>query len=109
MERAEELCGHDGGWRSRVGDVELARAMVDAADDELDAAERGFAAAVDVFREYAMVWQEAEAWLRWGLALQGRGDGRAAEKLDAAAEIYDRHRAGPAWPERVARSRAAVG
>jgi hypothetical protein len=105
VERCEAVLAAGDGWRSRAGDVKVARAALDAADGRDDAAEEGFAAAIDVLREFGSVWSEAEAWLQWGVALKRRDPAAASEKLDAAADLYTRHGAGATWHERVARNR----
>jgi hypothetical protein len=48
------------------------------------------------------VADEADALQQWALALARAGErSRAAEKLEAAADIYRRHGAGAAWLKRL--------
>jgi class 3 adenylate cyclase/tetratricopeptide (TPR) repeat protein len=89
-------------WRGREGDVLETEAIVAAAEGRLAEAEARFAQAIDVTRRYGIVWSEASTLHEWGRALVRAGErARAAEKLDAALEVYRRAGFGPRWLERV--------
>jgi class 3 adenylate cyclase len=110
--RRDEASGHlarcravlEGGedWRGLAGRVDLAEAVLAAQQGRLDETEQTFARAVEVFRQYTLPWDEAEALHQWGLARREGGDRTGAlEKLAGALTIYRRHRAGAQWIERV--------
>ena len=89
-------------WRGLLGQVVRAEAVVAGAEARFGAAEPLFASAVEIFRRHQVPFEEAETLHYWGRALVVAGDGgRAAEKLDAASQIYRRHGAGEQWVERV--------
>jgi DNA-binding NarL/FixJ family response regulator len=89
--------------------VVLAEAAVALAERRMTDAHADFAEARAVFRRYYLPWDEAQALECWGTAAITSGDARAGDRyLDAAASIYRRHGAGPAWLQRVARGRAAA-
>ncbi|MDQ3758554.1 MAG: hypothetical protein M3331_01220, partial [Actinomycetota bacterium] len=63
---------------------------------------------LDIFRRYSLPCKAADGLHEWGLALARAGDPSAAEKLNAALDIYAGHEAGQALCERVERDRAAL-
>jgi DNA-binding CsgD family transcriptional regulator len=97
----------DQDWRGLRGRLLLAEAAVAAAELRLTDAHTRFAEATALFRRYRLPWDEAQAVeLRGTIAIKS-GDSQAGDRyLDAAATIYRRHAAGPAWMQRVARARA---
>ena len=61
-----------------------------------------FAQAVEVFRRFRTVWDEAEALHEWGRALVLVGEkSRAIAKFEASLEIYRRIGASERWMNRV--------
>jgi DNA-binding SARP family transcriptional activator/tetratricopeptide (TPR) repeat protein len=90
--RCREIMGGGDDWRGRAGHVELAEAMVLAAEGrEADAA---FGDAVRTLRRYELRVDEADALHQWGRA-------GAPDKIAEALEIYRRYGAGAAWLRRV--------
>jgi class 3 adenylate cyclase len=76
--------------------------MLRAARGDLAGAEGHFARALEVFRHFAVPFEEAELLYCWGQALHEAGRRKGAlEKLDAALAIYRRIGVGSAWLERV--------
>lgn len=109
LERAGTLMSPDEDWRRLAGRLVLAEAATEAAEGDLAAAEACFGRAVEVLRRYQLVWEEAEALLLWGRALQGSGDlARAGERFDAAGAVYEGCHAGKPWLARLAAERARV-
>jgi DNA-binding SARP family transcriptional activator/ATP/maltotriose-dependent transcriptional regulator MalT len=103
LARCREIMSAGEDWRGRVGHVELAEAVVLGAEDR-------FTPAVATLRRYKLRVDEADALHQWGCALERAGDASgAAEKRDAALEIYLRHGAGAPWLERVRRGARARG
>jgi DNA-binding SARP family transcriptional activator len=107
LERCRELFAAGDRWGAREGDLELAEATVAAADGQ-DAGRR-FAAALDIYARYGVVWDRAEAFEQWALALSPHDPAGAATMLDRALELYDRHGASALWHERVERRRGELG
>jgi hypothetical protein len=96
--RCRELFEAGNRWGAREGDLLLAEAAL-AGDEER------FARAVEIYDEYGVVWDQAEAFQAWATARDPAG---ASELLDRALEIYERHGASVLWRQRVARRRAAL-
>jgi tetratricopeptide (TPR) repeat protein len=102
LARCRELLGNGEDWRGLAGKVARAGAVVSAAEGKYNDAETQFEKAVEIFRRYHVPFEEAEALLCWGRALNAADEhGRANEKLDAAIEIYRRCGAGERWVQRV--------
>ena len=107
LERCREILAAGEDWRGLGGHIARAEAVVAAADRRFEAAYPHFASAVEIYRRYQMPFEEAETLHYWGRALIAAGvRGAALEKLDAASEIYWRHRAGERWLERVEADRS---
>jgi tetratricopeptide (TPR) repeat protein len=105
VSRCREVTGSED-WRGLGGHLARAEAAVATGEGKLDAALAGFESAVTIFRKYALPWEEADTLQRWGRALTAAGQNdRAAEKFDAAIEIYRRHGAGQRWIDRVEAAR----
>jgi tetratricopeptide (TPR) repeat protein len=108
VQRSRQIVAADEDWRGRGGHADLAEAVVLAAEGRTDEADARVAAAVATMRRYELCGDAADALHEWGRALVGAGDrSGAAEKLDAALEIYERHGAGPRLLERVKAARPA--
>jgi tetratricopeptide (TPR) repeat protein len=108
--RAHALLAADEDWRGLAGRVELTKAAVGAAEGDLPAAEAGFARAIEIFRQFSLPWDEADALLLWGRSLGQAGEPtRAIERFDNALSVYDRCGAGPTWRDRVQRERSSIG
>jgi tetratricopeptide (TPR) repeat protein len=76
-------------WRGLAGDVVRAEAIVAAARGSYDFAYRQFESALAIHQRYLLAWEEADTLQCWGRALGAAGDRtRAAEKFDAAIDIY---------------------
>ncbi|HEY6298209.1 MAG TPA: AAA family ATPase [Candidatus Binatus sp.] len=108
LSRCREILGNGEDWRGLAGKVARAEAVVAAAEGKYEDAETQFEKAVQIFRQYHVPFEEAEARHYWGRALNASGaSARANEKLDAAIEIYRRCGAGERWVERVEADRPA--
>ena len=102
LERCREIVGNGEDWRGRGGQVELAAAVLAAAEGEIDAADAAFAAALAILERLRLVGDRADALHQWGRALAAAGARpEAAEKLEAALELYRDHGAGQAWTSRI--------
>lgn len=89
-------------FRGVAGRALVAEAVVAAAEGRQPESDQHFQEAINILRRYRAVWEEAEAYHLWGKALAEADERvRALEKLDAALEIYRRHRAGSRWIEMV--------
>jgi DNA-binding CsgD family transcriptional regulator len=101
--RCRQIMGAADEWRGLLGHVLLAEAVAAVAAKCLGDAIRQFDAAIAVFRDYGLPWEDADALICWGRALVAAGQrGAAGEKLDAAADVYRRHGAGLLWLDRIA-------
>lgn len=101
--RCHQIMANGENWRAATGCVSLAEGVV-GANGGLPSQEFEvhFAQAVDVFRLYCTVWDEAETLHEWGRALLSAGEkARAIAKFEAALEIYRRIGAGERWINRV--------
>ena len=107
VERSREILAGGEDWRGRRGLVDVAEAVVLSLEGRPDEADAGFGSALETLRGFKLVAGEADALEQRGLALARAGErSRAAEQLEAAAEVYRRHGAGNAWLERVELGRA---
>jgi tetratricopeptide (TPR) repeat protein len=89
-------------WLGYTGMVRRGEAMIAAANADFGEADRHFASAVELSKQYGLAWDEAETLHYWGRALTVAGEhSRAAGKLDAAIEVYRRHGSGQRWVDRV--------
>jgi tetratricopeptide (TPR) repeat protein len=102
VDRCREIVDGGEDWRGRRGIADLAEAVVLSFEERPDEADARFEAALETLSRFRLPADEADGLHQWGLALARAGDrARAAEKLEAAAEIYRGHGAGAAWLERV--------
>jgi tetratricopeptide (TPR) repeat protein/nucleoside-triphosphatase THEP1 len=102
LARCREIVAAGEDWRGMSGDVGLAAAVLAAARGRYQEAEGEFAAALSIFCRYSAPWEEADTLECWGSALVAAGDrARAAEKFDAAIQVYRRIGAPERWIERV--------
>jgi tetratricopeptide (TPR) repeat protein len=109
VERCRAIVAAGEDWRGRAALVELAEAVVLSFEERPDEADARFESALETLRRFGLPPDEADGLHEWGLALARAGDrSRAAEKLDAAADVYARHGAGAAWLERVRSERVAT-
>jgi len=109
LDRCREILGNGEKWCGLVGRVELARAVVLAAQGEAEAAEAAFAEATEVFHGLDLPWDEAEALHRSGqFSFEVADRGRAQDKLGRALDVYRRIGAGSPWIERVVADKLAV-
>ena len=101
LQRSREILS-DGTWRGAVGRVALAEAAALASRGLIDEAGPRFEAAIEIFQRFALPWDEAEAWHRWGRARLDDGDRIGAIKpLGHAVDLYQRYGAGRPWIERA--------
>jgi tetratricopeptide (TPR) repeat protein len=103
LERCHVILANGENWRASAGLVAFAEGVVAACgkstSKEFDV---HFSQAVDLFRRYCTVWDEAEALHEWGRALVVVGEkARAIAKFEAALVIYRRIGAGERWMNRV--------
>lgn len=101
LERCREIVSNGEDWRGLLGRFALADGAFAAASGNPEQAETCFEEALEVFRSYSLVWDQAEALRVWGevlaRSLRRRSRDKASEKLTAAAEIYRSHEAGECW------------
>src|SRR5581483_1522424 len=111
LERATELAAGPEDWRGLAGRLALAEAVVLWAEGRDAEANLRAEAAIDIFRRFGLVWEEAGALRRLGQArLRARDRAGAVQRFAAALELYRRHGAGAAWIEpAVAEKLAAQG
>ena len=89
-------------WLGYTGTLRRGEAMIAASIADFGEADRHFASAVEINKQYSLPWDEAETLHYWGKSLTLAGEhSRATEKFDAAIEIYRRHGAGQRWIDRV--------
>jgi DNA-binding CsgD family transcriptional regulator len=109
--RCHEILARGEDWRGVAGRVALADAVLAAAEGDLEAAGPQLERALDIFRRYGLLWDQAEALHLRGRACAAAGRRyrpRALEAFDAAIDIYRRHGAGQRWIDRVERDRKHV-
>jgi tetratricopeptide (TPR) repeat protein len=105
LERCREIVAAGENWRGHAGHLARAEAVVAASDGNHQEAEKQFGMAIEVYRQYALPWEEAEALLYWGRALHAIDDARANEKFGAAIELYKRSGGSQCWIDRVEAAR----
>lgn len=98
LTRCQDIVRNGENWRGVAGRVELAAAMLAAADGRLDEASKAFAAAVETFQAHECRWDEAEARGMWATALPAE----AGPQRQTAVDIYRRISAGDRWATRAA-------
>src|SRR4030095_167788 len=109
LARCREIVAAGEDWRGMSGDVALAAAVLAAARGRYQEAEGEFEAALSIFFRYSAPWEEADTLECGASALVAAGDrARAAEKFDAAIEVYRRIGAPERWIERVTSMREVV-
>ena len=102
VECCREIIARGEDWRGRRGIADVAEAVVLSFEGRPDEADTRFGSALETLRRFKLVADEADALQQRGLALARVGDrSRAAEQLEAAADVYRRHGAGAAWLERL--------
>jgi tetratricopeptide (TPR) repeat protein len=102
LQRCRQLAAAGENWLGIAGFVDLAEAVVAAAQGEYSAAEGPFEKAITTFQRYCRPWDEADTLQYWGRALLAAGEhARAIEKFDAAIEIYRSRGAGTRFIEYV--------
>ena len=95
-------------WLGHTGTVRRGEAMIAASIADFGEADKHFASAVEISKQYSLPWDEAETLHYWGKTLTMAGEhGRAVGKYDAAIEIYRSHGAGQSWIDRVEADRNA--
>jgi tetratricopeptide (TPR) repeat protein len=101
LERCRQIIAIGEDWRGVGPNVPYAEALV-AAKEDLDLARPYFEAALDGYRRFGLAWREAELFYDWGRALLAAGKKvDAAEKFDAALDVYRRIEAAKPWIDRV--------
>ena len=102
LARCRDILAAGEDWRGRSADVVRAAAVLAAAQGRYREADGEFAKALTTYRRYSAPWEEADTLECWASALLAAGDrARAAEKFDAAIEVYRRIGAPERWIERV--------
>jgi tetratricopeptide (TPR) repeat protein len=100
--RCRQILSEGEDWRGLVGEVARAEAVVGAANANFAYAERKFEEALGILHGYSVCLEEAETLYCWGRALNAAGEQvRAAEKFEAAAEVYRNCGAGERWIKRA--------
>jgi class 3 adenylate cyclase len=109
LDRCREIVEGVEDWRGLAGRIALAQAVLVAGAGQPDAADEAFAAAVSLFRNLDLPWDEADALQRWGQHCFANGERpKAQEKLGQALEVYRRIGAGSRWIERVVADKLSV-
>jgi tetratricopeptide (TPR) repeat protein len=102
LRRCREILAAGEDYRGVVGRVAAAEATLAAASRDNDSLARHFSAALEIFRRYDLVWEQAQAHRLWGRALLAAGDRRGAmTQFDAAIDLYRRHGGGARWIDGV--------
>ena len=102
LDRCREILSRPDDWCGFAGALAKAEGVVAAARGESERAAAFFERAIEVFREYAVPFEEAEVFFVWGSALLAAGErGAAAARIDDALAIYRRIGAGSQWLERA--------
>jgi tetratricopeptide (TPR) repeat protein len=106
VRRSREIVAGGEDWRGRRGGIAVADGIVLARGGMLDEAAAAFADGLDAMERYGLRCERADAMHQWGRALASAGDRTAAaEKLDAALELYTGIGAGGPLLDRVERDR----
>ncbi len=93
-------------WRGRAGSFALAEGRVAGHAGDLATAARHFERAIEIFRRYLAIFEEAEALYAWGCVLSDADERAGAlEKFDVSLEILRRIGAGSPWLERILTSK----
>jgi predicted ATPase len=107
--RCRDILSEGENWRGLLGEVARAEAVVAAAHKNFADAEHKFEQARAILQAYSVRFEEAETLYCWGRALSGTGEHvRAAEKFEAAAEVYRNCGAGERWIERVLDAKSSL-
>ena len=102
VERFREILDRGEDWRGRRGIASVAEAVVLSAEERAGEADARFRAAHEILERYGLACDRAECLHEWGRARARAGDASgAAERLEAARDLYRHHGAGAAWIERV--------
>jgi len=102
VKRCREIVSSGEDFRGLLGRAALADAVTAANLGQHESAEERFSAAVKNLVRYDLPWERAQAERLWGEARLMAGDSAgAAERFDAAIEIYRRHEAGATWVNTV--------
>ncbi len=100
--RCHEIMAKGENWRGLAGDVARADAVLAAARGSFDIADRQFESALAIHQKYHLPWEQADTLQCWGRALAAAGaSARAAEKFDAAIEVFRSHGAAQRFVEYV--------
>lgn len=109
LARCREILSSGEDWRGLEGAVIRAQAFAAAVSQGSSETEQGFERAIGIFQRYSLPWEEAETLQLWARVLdRAKEKIAAAEKLDAAIEIYRRLRAGPAWIDRALKEKRSA-
>ena len=102
VDHCRQAIGTTETWAGDVATVQLAEAVVSAAEGHLDRAEGLFGVAAVGFRRHGLPWEEAECLHLHARARAGHGDPTSMQTLlDRAVTSYRRLGAGARWVERV--------
>jgi tetratricopeptide (TPR) repeat protein len=102
LARCREITSSAEDWKGRAGSVDWAAGVVEAATGANTDAAASFARAVDTFARYECVIEQAETLYWWGLTLTEASEPQAAaNRIDAAVEIYERAGAGRPFIDRA--------
>jgi tetratricopeptide (TPR) repeat protein len=100
--RCKQILAAGEEWHGIRGKIARAEAVLAAAAGSFEKAQREFEQGVSIFRFYQVPFEEAETLYYWARALESAGEhSRAAEKIEAAIEIYSHCGAGERWIERA--------
>jgi DNA-binding NarL/FixJ family response regulator len=104
LARCNEIVGSGEDWRGLAGRVALGEAALALAERRLTSAAGRVTRAIEVFRRYALPWDEAEAQELRSRVLAAAGErGEAVRSLEEGVALYHRIGAGTRWRERLER------
>jgi DNA-binding SARP family transcriptional activator len=101
LTRCQTITQSSEDWRGIAGRVELATAMLAAADGRSEEARNAFAVAAETFQAHKCRWDEAEARCMWAMALPAE----AGPQRGRAVDIYREIDAGDRWATWAAKPR----
>ncbi len=102
LARCDEILAGGEDWRGRVGDVALARAVLTAAQGQMQPVDAAFTTALEQSRRYRLPWLRAAILLAWGRALADQHlPIEAGDRVRAARGVYRQIGAGERWSNRA--------
>lgn len=108
--RSRQIMASGEDFRGLVGRVALAEMAFAAGSGDTQRAHSMFDQAVNTFRRFGLVWEEAEARCTWAnMVLRARDRAHALEQLSIAQALYEKYGAGKVWIDRIDSVRHLAG